>query len=64
MTRFLARQLSTTHWFSIDAARRDLGYEPRVSIAEGLRRLEEWLNRSMIQVGPRVFRKAGWPGHG
>lgn len=45
MTRFLARQLSTTHWFRIDAARRDLGYEPRVTIAEGLRRLEEWLHR-------------------
>ena len=29
LTRFLARQLSTTHWFNIDAARRDLGYEPR-----------------------------------
>jgi nucleoside-diphosphate-sugar epimerase len=45
MTRFLARQLSTTHWFRIDAARRDLSYEPRVSIAEGLRRLEQWLHR-------------------
>ena len=43
MTRFLARQLSTTHWFNIDAARRDLGYQPRVSIAEGLARLEQWL---------------------
>jgi len=45
MTRFLVRQLSTTHWFNIDAARRDLGYEPRVSIPEGLRRLEQWLRR-------------------
>jgi nucleoside-diphosphate-sugar epimerase len=44
MTRFLARQLSTTHWFNNDAARRDLGYRPRVSIAEGLRRLEQWLD--------------------
>ena len=48
MTRFLARQLSTTHWFSIAAARPDLGYEPRVSIAEGLSRLEEWLARNPV----------------
>lgn len=39
LTRFVARQLSTSHWFDISAARRDLGYEPRVSIEEGLRRL-------------------------
>jgi nucleoside-diphosphate-sugar epimerase len=44
-TRFLVRQLSTTHWFNNDAARRDLGYEPRVSISEGLRRLEQHLER-------------------
>lgn len=42
MTRFLAHQLSTAHWFDIAAARRDLGYAPRVSIEEGLRRLERW----------------------
>ncbi len=43
MTRFLARELSTAHWFDIAAARRDLGYEPRVSIDEGLRRLKDSL---------------------
>jgi len=43
MTRFLARQLSTPHWFDISAARRDLGYEPRVSIAEGMTLLHEKL---------------------
>ncbi|MEE8143597.1 MAG: NAD-dependent epimerase/dehydratase family protein, partial [Planctomycetota bacterium] len=32
MTRFLARQLSTAHWFDIGAARRDLGYQPRISL--------------------------------
>jgi nucleoside-diphosphate-sugar epimerase len=43
MTRFLARELSTAHWFDIGAARRDLGYEPAVSIDEGLRRLKKSL---------------------
>jgi nucleoside-diphosphate-sugar epimerase len=43
MTRFLAVQLGTSHWFDISAARRDLGYEPTVSTEEGLRRLGVWL---------------------
>jgi nucleoside-diphosphate-sugar epimerase len=45
MTRFLARELATAHWFTITAARRDLGYAPRVSIEEGLRRLKVWLQQ-------------------
>jgi 2-alkyl-3-oxoalkanoate reductase len=36
MTRFVASELSSAHWFDISAARRDLGYEPRISIDEGL----------------------------
>ena len=39
LTRFLAEQLATTHWYDMAPARRDFGYVPRVSIAEGLRRL-------------------------
>lgn len=45
MTRFVARELATAHWFDISAARRDLGYEPQVSVAEGLERLRIWLAR-------------------
>jgi 2-alkyl-3-oxoalkanoate reductase len=43
MTRFLASQLATSHWFDITAARRDLDYEPAVRTEEGLSRLEKWL---------------------
>jgi nucleoside-diphosphate-sugar epimerase len=43
MTRFLAAQLGTSHYYDISAARRDFGYAPRVSTAEGMQRLGEWL---------------------
>jgi len=43
MTRFVAYELATSHWFDISAAKRDLGYSPRVSTKEGLRLLENWL---------------------
>jgi nucleoside-diphosphate-sugar epimerase len=46
MTRFLVQQLSTSHWYNIEAARRDLGYKPTVSIDEGLRRLGRWFAES------------------
>jgi len=39
MTRFVARQLSTSHWFDLTAAKQELGYRPTVTIEEGLRRL-------------------------
>jgi len=46
MTRFLASQLATSHWFDISAARRNLGYEPQVTGPEGTRRLVEWIRAS------------------
>ena len=39
LTRFLAEQLATTHWYDMAPATRDFGYVPQVTIAEGLQRL-------------------------
>ena len=43
MTRFLAEQLSTAHWYDMAPARRDFGYVPRVSMDVGFERLKAWL---------------------
>jgi nucleoside-diphosphate-sugar epimerase len=41
LTRFLAEQLSTAHWYDMGPATRDFGYVPKITIAEGLRHLAE-----------------------
>ncbi|MDF1580744.1 MAG: NAD-dependent epimerase/dehydratase family protein [Desulfuromonadales bacterium] len=46
MTRFVARELSTAHWFDLGAARRDFGYQSQVSFAEGIERLRQWLAKT------------------
>jgi nucleoside-diphosphate-sugar epimerase len=46
MTRFVAHELASSHWFDISAARRDLGYEPEISIHDGLLRLRRWLQHA------------------
>jgi nucleoside-diphosphate-sugar epimerase len=47
MTRFLASELAKDHWFDISAARRDLGYQPRVSMAVGMLELVPWLRQTL-----------------
>ena len=44
MTRFVATQLSTSHWYDISAAKRDFGYVPKVSMEVGL----ELLSQSLV----------------
>ena len=48
MTRFVAKELATSHWFDITAAKRDIGYSPMLSTEEGLKRLGEWLKKGGI----------------
>ena len=48
MTRFVAAELAKDHWFSIAAARRDLGYAPRVSMAEGTAELVARLRAALV----------------
>lgn len=45
MTRFLAEQLATEHWYDCGNARRDFGYVPHVSFTEGLRLLRASLQK-------------------
>ncbi|MNI59448.1 hypothetical protein D3C73_1146110 [compost metagenome] len=42
MTRFLAEQLSTAHWFDQRVTRELLDWTPAVSLDEGLARLAEY----------------------
>ncbi|MFD2201723.1 NAD-dependent epimerase/dehydratase family protein [Shivajiella indica] len=44
VTLFLAQQLSSAHWFDISASKRDFGYEPEISIEEGMKHLTNWLS--------------------
>ena len=46
LTRFLAEQLGTAHWFDPRPARDDLGWVSTVTIDEGLRRLRDWFRES------------------
>ncbi len=45
LTRFVAEELSTAHWFDLSAARNDFGYQPRVSIEDGMHLLRKWLSQ-------------------
>jgi nucleoside-diphosphate-sugar epimerase len=48
MTRFLAEQLSTSHWYDMAPARRDFGYVPQVSFNEGITRLKASLRGDAV----------------
>ena len=47
MTRFIAVELAKSHYYSIEAARRDLGYAPKVTTEAGIRSfVKDWLAKN------------------
>ena len=50
MTRFVAAQLGTSHWYNLAGARRDLGYEPIVDPEASLAATIPWL-KAEIDAG-------------
>jgi nucleoside-diphosphate-sugar epimerase len=42
MTRFIAAQLGTSHWYDLTAARSDFGYTPLVTGDAGLEATVTW----------------------
>jgi len=49
MTRFLATQLSSSHYYSVEKAKRDFGYDPQISTEEGMRRITDELKALATQ---------------
>jgi len=45
LTRFLIKELTVAHWFDISAACNLLGYEPEITIEEGLSKLAAWIQQ-------------------
>jgi nucleoside-diphosphate-sugar epimerase len=48
LTHFVAKQLSSSHWYNISAAKRDFGYQPVISIEEGMRRTKAWFKAKQL----------------
>lgn len=42
VTPWVAKEMATPHWFDISAAKKDLNYNPKVTIDEGMKRLTDF----------------------
>ena len=47
MTRFVAAEMATSHWYDLSGARDDFGYTPLVGPEEGLQRASAWARDEM-----------------
>ncbi len=51
ITRFAAVEAATSHWFNISKAKKELGYYPKISTEEGLKRLKQWYSTMVFNNG-------------
>jgi len=51
ITSFLVHELTSSHWFDISAARKNLGYSPVISAEEGLKRIAEDTESQIATAG-------------
>ncbi|MBF0409462.1 MAG: NAD-dependent epimerase/dehydratase family protein [Candidatus Riflebacteria bacterium] len=49
MSRWVAQEMATAHWFNISAARKELNFNPEISIEEGMKRLAESFQIAAVQ---------------
>jgi nucleoside-diphosphate-sugar epimerase len=47
ITPWVAKEMATAHWFDISAAKKDLNYQPRISVDEGMKRLKEFYQKKI-----------------
>ncbi|MBI5247743.1 MAG: NAD-dependent epimerase/dehydratase family protein [Elusimicrobia bacterium] len=50
LTKFLVDTMTTSHWFDITAAKRELGWKPRVKIEDGMTRVAQWIRTTQTDA--------------
>lgn len=50
LTKFLVDTMTTSHWFDISAAKRELGWKPKVKIEDGMARLAHWIKATQRNI--------------
>ncbi|UPT75523.1 MAG: NAD-dependent epimerase/dehydratase family protein [Elusimicrobiota bacterium] len=50
LTKFLVDAFTTAHWFDVSAAKRELGWRPKVKIEDGMARVAHWIKAGGINA--------------
>lgn len=61
-TRFLVSQMTCDHWFSIEKARRELGYKPSLTVEQGLASFGSLTSSNLLESSNPFSAEEGSPG--